>query len=69
MVLRRLAGNGAAVLLVEHDMRLVGQVADRVTVLDAGRVIATGSPDDVRADPAVRRAYLGTGPLIPEVGA
>jgi branched-chain amino acid transport system permease protein len=69
VVLRRLAGNGAAVLLVEHDMRLVGQVADRVTVLDVGRVIATGSPDDVRADPAVRRAYLGTGPLIPEVGA
>jgi branched-chain amino acid transport system permease protein len=69
VVLRRLAGNGAAVLLVEHDMRLVGQVADRVTVLDVGRVIATGTPDDVRADPAVRRAYLGTGPLSPEVGA
>jgi branched-chain amino acid transport system permease protein len=69
VVLRRLAANGAAVLLVEHDMRLVGQVADRVTVLDVGRVIATGSPDAVRADPAVRRAYLGTGPLSPEVGA
>ncbi len=58
-VLRGLAGNGAAVLLVEHDMRLVGQVADQVTVLDAGRVLATGRPDQVRADPAVRRAYLG----------
>lgn len=59
-VLRRLAGNGAAVLLVEHDMRLVGQVADQVTVLDAGRVLSTGRPEQVRADPAVRRAYLGS---------
>ena len=55
----RLAGNGAAVLLVEHDMRLVGEVADRVTVLDRGRVLAAGRPQDVRDDPAVRRAYLG----------
>lgn len=58
-VLRALAGNGAAVLLVEHDMRLVGAVADRVTVLDQGRVLAVGTPAQVRADPAVRRAYLG----------
>lgn len=58
-VLRRLAGNGHAVLLVEHDMRLVNDVADRVTVLDAGVVIAAGRPDAVRADPAVQRAYLG----------
>lgn len=63
-VLRRLAGNGAAVLLVEHDVRLVGEVADRVTVLDQGRVLATGSPDEVRADPAVRRAYLGVDPAV-----
>jgi branched-chain amino acid transport system ATP-binding protein len=48
------------VLLVEHDMRLVGEVADRVTVLDRGRVLACGTPDQVRSDPAVRRAYLGT---------
>jgi ABC-type branched-subunit amino acid transport system ATPase component/ABC-type branched-subunit amino acid transport system permease subunit len=58
-VLRRLAGNGTAVLLVEHDMRLVNAVADRVTVLDAGQVIARGRPDEVRASPAVQRAYLG----------
>ena len=42
-------------------MRLVGEVADRVTVLDAGRVLATGTPEQVRADPDVRRAYLGSG--------
>jgi ABC-type branched-subunit amino acid transport system ATPase component len=58
-VLRRLAGNGIAVLLVEHDMRLVNAVAHRVTVLDAGQVIATGRPDEVRASAVVQRAYLG----------
>jgi len=59
-VLRVLAGNGHAVLLVEHDMRLVDQVADRVSVLDGGSVVATGRPADVRSDPAAVRAYLGT---------
>ena len=59
-VLRGLAGNGHALLLVEHDMRLVNAVADQVTVLDAGRVIASGRPEVVRADPGVQRAYLGT---------
>jgi ABC-type branched-subunit amino acid transport system ATPase component len=58
-VLRRLAGNGIAVLLVEHDMRLVNAVADRVTVLDAGRVIALGTAAEVRDAPAVQQAYLG----------
>lgn len=58
-VLRRLAGNGIAVLLVEHDMRLVNDVADRVTVLDAGQVIATGTSEQIRADPTVQQAYLG----------
>jgi ABC-type branched-subunit amino acid transport system ATPase component/ABC-type branched-subunit amino acid transport system permease subunit len=59
-VLRRLAGSGRAVLLVEHDMALVARGADRVTVLAAGRVVATGAPAVVRADPSVQAAYLGT---------
>jgi ABC-type branched-subunit amino acid transport system ATPase component len=59
-VLRDIAGSGRGVLLVEHDMHLVGRVADRVTVLAEGRVLASGTPEQVRADPAVTRAYLGT---------
>ena len=47
------------ILLVEHDMEAVFALADRVTVLDSGRILASSPPDDVRADPAVRRAYLG----------
>ena len=58
-ILRRLADSGRGVLLVEHDMNLVGRVADRVTVLAAGRVLATGTPEAIRKDPAVAAAYLG----------
>ncbi|MEM7497918.1 MAG: ABC transporter ATP-binding protein [Pseudomonadota bacterium] len=46
-------------LLVEHDMDAVFTLADRVSVLVAGRIIASGAPDAVRADPAAREAYLG----------
>ena len=45
--------------MVEHDLRLVAAIADVVTVLDEGRAIAHGPPDDVIADATVQRVYLG----------
>jgi len=61
-LLKQLAGEGMAILLVEHDMGLLMRVCERVFVLDFGELIASGTPDQVRADPAVQIAYLGAPP-------
>lgn len=54
--------SGVAVLLVEHDLALVESAADRLVVLNFGKVLATGGVEHVLADPDVRRAYLGSTP-------
>jgi branched-chain amino acid transport system ATP-binding protein len=56
---RFLSGSRMTALLVEHDMEVVFRLAQRITVLHRGRVIADGAPDAVKADPQVQEAYLG----------
>jgi ABC-type branched-subunit amino acid transport system ATPase component len=58
-LLQSLAEAGLAVVVIEHNMPFVLRIAKAVTVLEQGRVIARGSPDEIVADPSVQRAYLG----------
>ncbi|MDP4075477.1 branched-chain amino acid ABC transporter ATP-binding protein/permease [Acidovorax sp. A1169] len=60
-LLRRIADQGVGVLLVEHDMALVMGLSDHVVVMESGRHLAEGTPAEVQAHPAVRKAYLGEG--------
>jgi len=57
--LRGIADAGTTTLLIDHDMGLVMNICDRIVVLEFGKVIASGSPDEVRRDPQVVKAYLG----------
>jgi branched-chain amino acid transport system ATP-binding protein len=58
-VLETREAKGVSILLIEHDMGVVMDLSDEVVVLDFGRLIASGSPDVIRADPLVIEAYIG----------
>ncbi len=66
--LRQIADSGTTTLLIDHDMGLVMTICDQIIVLEFGKVIASGSPDEVRRDPRVVTAYLG-GAATAEAGA
>ena len=68
-LLRELAEEGRAVFMVEHDMDLVMGVCDVIHVFDFGKSIMTGTPDEVRADERVQKAYLGASGATPELAA
>ena len=59
-LVRKLADSGITVVLVEHDMKMVMNISDRILVLDYGKKLAEGSADEVRRNPDVIAAYLGT---------
>ena len=58
-LLRELRGQGLSVLIVEHDMEFLMNLVDRVVVMEFGRKLAEGLPQEIRSNPAVLEAYLG----------
>jgi branched-chain amino acid transport system ATP-binding protein len=63
-LVRDIAAGGCAIVLIEHDLELVGRLCDRVTVINQGHHVFTGTPTAAQSDPEVVRAYLGMNQLI-----
>ena len=59
-MIQAIRARGTTIILVEHDMRAVMRLCDRITVLNFGKVLAEGTPEQVRRHPDVMAAYLGT---------
>jgi branched-chain amino acid transport system ATP-binding protein len=62
VALLRTLSETMSILLIEHNMDVVFQLAQRITVLDRGRILAEGTADQISADTRVQQAYLGRGP-------
>jgi len=63
-LVKDIAGRGCALVLIEHDLELVGRLCDRVTVINQGNRIFSGTPVAAQSDPLVVQAYLGMNQLI-----
>lgn len=58
-MIRRLASQGLAILVIDHSMSFLLPLADRVICMNEGQIIATGTAEEIRSNPAVQKAYLG----------